>query len=217
MNKTSTTFIFDFDGTIADTHYYIIQVSNQLAKEFGYSTILPEEIENLKDKTVQEVIKHLNVPLMKIPAIVARAKKEFQKDIKNLEPINGLKDALSHIKRIGTKIGILSSNAIDNIQSFLELHDLNFFDFVQSTTSIWGKHICLNKLIKKNNLNKDDVVYIGDEMRDISAAKKLGIRVVAVTWGYNSSKALEKLNPDYLCKTPEDLASLANSLTLSQP
>ena len=37
----------------------------------------------------------------------------------------------------------------------------------------------------------EDVVYVGDETRDIVAARKLGIRVAAVTWGYNSSEALE--------------------------
>ena len=202
MKTPSTTVIFDFDGTIADTHHYIIQISNQLADEFGYAEILPQEVDSLKDKTALEVIKYLNVPLLKIPSIVARAKKEFQKDIEHLEPIAGLRDVLQSIKETGVQIGILSSNAVDNIQSFLQQHNLNIFDFIQSTTSIWGKHLCLNKLITKNNIPKENVIYVGDEVRDIEAAKKLGIRAAAVTWGYNSSKALKQCKPDFLCDTP---------------
>ena len=42
--------------------------------------------------------------------------------------------------------------------------------------------------------------------RDIIAAKKVGVRSVAVSWGYNSESALKDLQPDILVKTPEQLA-----------
>ena len=125
MKKNIPTLIFDFDGTIADTHHYIVEISNRLAKEFHYAKIRPEEVAQLKDKTVKEVISHLDVPLMKIPAIVARAKKEFHKDIANLEPFDGLKDILHRLKEAGIQIGILSSNASGNIKKFLEYHHLD--------------------------------------------------------------------------------------------
>lgn len=200
--------IFDFDGTIADTHHYIVEISNRLSHEFNYEKILPEDVIELKNKTVHEVIRHLNVPLLKIPAIVARAKKEFQNDIAELEPIKGLKDILTAIKDAGIQIGILSSNAKENINTFLKHHELDIFDFIHSTSSIWGKHICLNKLLLQNGISRDDIIYIGDELRDIDAAKKLGVKVAAVTWGYNSAKALKKLKPDYLFHSPSDLLNL---------
>ncbi|MEW5894733.1 MAG: HAD-IA family hydrolase [Candidatus Omnitrophota bacterium] len=213
-NPRKTVLIFDFDGTIADTHHYIVELSNRLSKEFHYKKILPEELPELKDKTAHEIIQHLKVPLTKVPAIVSRAKKEFQKDIQALEPIKGLKEALHYLKSAGTCIGILSSNAADNIKAFLRNHDLDFFDFTHSTTSIWGKHICLNKVISQNGLKKEDVVYVGDEIRDIDAAKKLGVKVAAVTWGYNSAKALKKMNPDFLLEDPQDLLNLISPATV---
>ena len=200
--------IFDFDGTIADTHHYIVEISNRLCAEFNYARNLPHELDDLKNKTVHEVIRHLNVPLLKIPAIVARAKKEFQNDIATLKPVSGLQEILTRIKEAGIKTGILSSNAKDNITRFLKNHHLDIFDFIQSTSSIWGKHICLNKLLSQNQIDRNDIIYIGDELRDIDAAKKLGVKVAAVTWGYNSAAALQKLNPDYLIQTPADLLGL---------
>ena len=208
MSQTPV-LIFDFDGTIADTHHYIIKISNQLCHEFNYASISPEEIDDLKNKSAHEVIRHLNVPLLKIPAIIARAKKEFQNDIAELQPIEGLKDILKCIKEAGIQIGILSSNAGDNIKKFLEHHGMDIFDFIHCTSSIWGKHICLNKLIVQNGIQQTAVIYIGDELRDIDAAKKLGVKVAAVSWGYNSSAALEKLKPDFLFHSPPDLLSLA--------
>lgn len=212
MKQAPTIFIFDFDGTIADTYHYLVQLSNKLANEFGYATIPPDEVLMLKDKTIREVIKHLNVPFLKIPAIISRAKKEFQKDVEQLQPFQGLKEILEQMKTMGARIGILSSNAANNIQLFLQQHDLNSFDFVCSTTNIWGKHISIKKFLQQNNLEKDQVIYIGDEIRDIMAAKKLGIRVAAVTWGYNSPKVLKETNPDFLCATPEELLEKLQSL-----
>ena len=75
------TLIFDFDGTIADTHQFIIEISNKLAPEFNFKLITPENLEHLKGKTSQDMIKELNVPIMKIPAILTRAKKMFNENM----------------------------------------------------------------------------------------------------------------------------------------
>lgn len=50
-----------------------------------------------------------------------------------------------------------------------------------------------------------EVIYVGDETRDVEAAKKVGVKVIAVTWGINSEKILRKQNPDYLIVKPKEL------------
>ncbi len=204
--------IFDFDGTIADTHQYIVDVSNRLALEFNYNQISDEDSVLLKDFSVQEVIRHLEVPLLKIPAIIARAKKEFYQDIQSIHPIKGLQEALDALKARGVVIGILSSNAAENIHAFLQRHGIDHFDFIHSTSKIWGKDISIKGLIAEHHLNRDDVIYIGDEIRDIAAARKAGVRVAAVTWGYNSAQALQKEGPDALLHFPHELVSFCHSL-----
>ena len=79
---------------------------------------------------------------------------------------------------------------------------------MHSTTTIWSKHHSLAKLIKSRGFLRENVLYIGDETRDISAARKCGIRSVAVSWGYNSRKALSADSPDYLVETPEKFLEL---------
>ena len=200
--------VFDFDGTIADTFQYILNLSNEMASEFNFKEIHPNEVEGMKDKTSQEVIKHLGVPIMKIPLIVAKAKEALQKEIAQIEPVEGLKEILAQLKSFGYTMGILTSNSTNNVHKFLKIHDLDFFDFISSTSKIWSKNTSLNKLIKKEGLQTEDIIYIGDETRDISAAKKAGVKVAAVTWGYNSEKALEEHKPDYLVNFPEELLKI---------
>ena len=197
--------VFDFDGTIADTHHFIVQISNQLAKEYNFSQMTSEEAEMLKDKTTQEIIKHLNVPFLKIPAILARAKLEFSKGVDALSPFAGLKEILWDLKRSGIALGILSSNSLENVARFLENNQINMFDFIQTTTKVWSKDTSLRKLMKQRGFSAQEVLYVGDEVRDITAAKRLGVRVAAVTWGYNYSNCLKKHQPDFLLDKPQDL------------
>ena len=140
--------------------------------------------------------------------IIARAKTELHKEIASVEPIKDLKETLLKIKSLGHKIGILTSNSSKNVTDFLQHNELNFFDFISTTSKIWSKNWGLKNIIDDNGLELSDVIYIGDETRDIGAAKKAGIRSAAVTWGYNSRKALKAQNPDYLLHSPKELLQL---------
>lgn len=200
--------IFDFDGTIADTHHYIVEISNRLCEEFGYRDIKPHEVTKLKDKTSQQVIGILRVPVFKIPALLSRAKKEFLKGLDHLHPFEGLKDVLERLKKEHCRIGILSSNAPENIKSFLKNHNMEIFDFIHTTSMVWTKNTSLKRLIETNHFDKNKTFYIGDETRDVDAARKLWIKVIAVTWGYNSAKVLKKRRPHFLVHNPEELYHL---------
>ena len=206
--KKDPILIFDFDGTIADTFHYLLRIGNRLSEEFNFNKIEPDEIKDMKDKNVLETIQHLNIPILKIPMIVAKAKKELHKEIDSVEPIKDLKEILLQIKSLGHKMGILTSNSSKNVMSFLENNELDLFDFICTTSKIWSKNWGLKTLADENNLNLCDVIYVGDETRDIKAAKKAGIRSAAVTWGYNSHKVLAAQNPDYLIHSPKELFQL---------
>ncbi|OGX34210.1 MAG: hypothetical protein A3C36_04950 [Omnitrophica WOR_2 bacterium RIFCSPHIGHO2_02_FULL_52_10] len=203
--------IFDFDGTIADTFHKLLEIGNRLSVEFDFKKIEDEEVEELKHKSARETIAHLNIPLLKIPQIIAKAKRELNKEIGLIKPIHGLKEILIQLKSLGLRMGILTSNSLKNVHNFLDNNSLNFFDFVQTTPKIWSKNRSLMTLIDKQHLKIADVIYIGDETRDIIAAQKAGIRTIAVTWGYNSRRALENHRPDFLIHSPQELYQLFNA------
>jgi len=203
MNKN--TLVFDFDGTIADTFLYFVNISNRLAKEFNYNLIHDDDIEDIRHKTSKEIVGHLNVPIMKIPAIFRKGKSEFFKDVEKLKLIEDLKEVLIKIKDLGYSMGILSSNSSKNIETFFDNHGINIFNFIHSSPKVWSKNTCLKRLIKDRKMDIKKILYIGDETRDIDAAKKTGVKVAAVTWGYNSAEVLKKHNPDYLIHSPEEL------------
>ncbi len=203
--------IFDFDGTIADTHHYIVEISNRMAEEFSYDKIDFKELENLKDKTAAEMIEFLKIPLLKVPSILAKGKKEFNKNLHTVKPIPGIVEALHQLKNAPIKMGIFSSNTKENVTQFLNHHGLNIFDFIHTTSKIWSKNTSIEKFIDDHNYKREHIIYIGDETRDIAAAKKLGVKVAAVCWGYNSTKTLKEHHPDYLIHQPQELLKLVSS------
>ena len=61
-------------------------------------------------------------------------------------------------------------------------------------------------------MRKDEVVYVGDEVRDIKAAKRAGMKIIAASWGYNEREALEKYKPDLIVDRPVELIEVVEKV-----
>jgi phosphoglycolate phosphatase len=206
------TIIFDFDGTIADTLDTVVKIVNDHSENFGYKKVTKQDIPYLQGKKPREILSHLEISIFKLPSWVKKIHSEINKEITNMTPtvnISPLLSELSDDKDI--RLGILTSNTQENVQQFLEKNELDFFEFVRTGKSVFGKSHLINKIIKQQHLNQNDVFYVCDEIRDIEAARKSGIQSVAVTWGYNTKDALVKENPDFLVATPDELAKIIMS------
>jgi phosphoglycolate phosphatase len=107
-------------------------------------------------------------------------------------------------------MGMVTSNSEENVNKFLERFDLCFFDAGSYSSAIRGKASMMRRLIRKNKLAKESTVYIGDTTDDIDACRKVGIKVAAVTWGYNTREVLEHSKPDFLIDRVGDLSRLVS-------
>jgi phosphoglycolate phosphatase len=210
---TAKVFIFDFDGTLADSRTTLVEIANELADEFGYDQVTENEIIRLSNLSSRDVLLQSPIPAYKIPFLLRRVKKELNQHIANLKPFIGIKEALTNLKKQGFNLGIVTSNMEDNVLNFLKNNELeSYFDFVYSANTLFGKNKVINKLIKKHKLVVDQIVYVGDETRDIEAAKKSKIKVIAVAWGFNSADILAQHEPDFLIDKPQQLSEIFSEL-----
>lgn len=200
------TIIFDFDGTIADTFSTNIDILKKLAVELGYGDLLKKyDIEDIKNRNFREFLKELKISKIKLFFIIKRFKEEFDKEIDSIKPVKNIKAPLLKLIKNGYRVGILTSNSEDNVTKFLRNNKLELFDFVYSGSSIFGKSKIMGDLLKGQDLKSEEVIYVADETRDIEAAKKAKVKIIAVTWGFNSKKILKNQNPDFLVDRPEGL------------
>lgn len=210
---TIKAILFDFDGTIANTQDAFLEIVNDLADEFSYPRIDHIQLEKLKNLSSLEIIKESAIPPLKIPFILKRVKKELGKKISQLKPYDSISCTLLTLKKRGYLIGIVTSNLKENVLAFLEKNELdNIFDFIHSGTTLFGKNKIINRVIKENQLKVEEVIYVGDETRDINAAKQSNIRMISVCWGFNSPDILAKYEPDFLVYHPSELLDVVATL-----
>lgn len=200
--------IFDFDGTLAETWSAVLEVTNTLADDYGYQKITNQEALALKDKGVRELIKLFNIPMYKLPSLVIRARKELGKKIPQTKPISDIPETIKKLKAAGFQLGVVTSNSVENVQAFLKNNQIEGFDFVDSEIEVFGKGNKIKKLLKKKQISAEDAIYIGDELRDVEAARNAGLKIISVSWGFNSKESLAKAQPDWLIDKPSQLLEL---------
>ncbi len=200
--------IFDFDGTLADSLQAALRIGNRLAPEYGYRPVQPGEIEALRRLPYRKVAAHIGLAWHKIPRVATRIRSELSHRLEEVQPFAGLPGVLSELRARKFRLGILSSNARKNVERFLDAHELDDFEFISTASSVWGKQRRLKALLKSRQLEANEVVYVGDEVRDIEATKALDVHVIAVAWGYTAREHLAAHRPDHLIDRPEELLEI---------
>lgn len=199
---------FDFDGTIAETIYAGVFIYNNIAREYGFHEITEDMIPTLREKSPHQIVKELGIPHFKIPVVAKRLKKEIREIILTINPIPGISDVILFLKKRGCKIGIITSNSKSNVNMFLKKNKINIFDFINANSGIFYKASAIRKTISRYELEDYEKIFIGDEIRDVLAAKKNKVTVIGVTWGANSKLGLENNNADFVVDTIEELKSI---------
>jgi phosphoglycolate phosphatase len=203
---TAKVIIFDFDGTIADTLDAVVSITNRLAVEFDYKPVTEEELAILRNLNARQIIKYSGISVFQLPFLLRKVLSELTNQIQNLRPIEGIREALEELKQQGNRLGIMTSNSKENVMAFLEKNGLeDLFDFIYTGITIFGKSSSINNLLKQEHLDHETVIYVGDETRDIEAARKSHIKVIAVGWGFNSEAVLAEHHPDFLIHHPWEL------------
>jgi phosphoglycolate phosphatase len=66
--------------------------------------------------------------------------------------------------------------------------------------------------LKAFQLRKEEIIYVGDEVRDIQACKKSKVQVIGASWGYDQREALILASPDYIADNPKDILKIMTNL-----
>lgn len=206
---TFRSVVFDFDGTLADTLDEARRVYNVLARDFALREVGHEEVAALRHLSLKELLAHLGIPKRHVPVLLARATGMLRSNIAGMALTPGMASLLPALRGHVQCFGILTSNSVANVELFLEAHALGgLFRFVSSTSKLTGKAKHLRAIQKTFSLRGEEMLYVGDEIRDVRAAKKAGVAMAAVSWGFNSRESLAREQPEFLIDSPAELIGL---------
>lgn len=210
---TNQHIVFDFDGTIADTFSMAMSTFNPVARELKLREIAPEDFEMIRSQRSQELMKTFGVSRWRLTRVMLRLRKEMTKAIDQTKVIEGMREALTELQKKGYELGILTSNSVKNVELFLELHDMkHLFNFIYSGKNLFGKKKVMLKMMRREKIDRERIVYVGDETRDVEASHKAHIPVIAVTWGLNNKDVLKKSQPTRITDNPQELLPFVQEL-----
>lgn len=198
--------VFDFDGTIADSRAALLGLYNRLAEKHGFKPMRVEDLEVLRKLSILERCRRLGVPVYRLPSLVMEVKRSYVDVLGDVAPYEGMIPLLAELHRRGLTVGIISSNAQENIRRFLARHGAEaLVHCIYCSSNIFGKDRMISRYLKTFRLTPGQVLYVGDEHRDVLACKKTKLRVQAVTWGVDSLELLQEAEPDFFAHQPPDI------------
>lgn len=215
--------IFDFDGTLADTHTGIVKTFQETIRQMGLPVPSVERVTStigleLKDglkagvdgMTEEQAVKACEIyrrifPEIAIPCITA---------------FPGIPEFLKDLKDRGFRLAIATSrshHSLDGLAEKLGIKD--FFEGLygaEDTVRHKPAPDLVLHILKELKLNASDVLVVGDATYDLLMGKGAGCKVCGVTWGNQSREKLQSAEPEYIVSSLEELSEIIKQTICSK-
>ncbi len=197
--------IFDFDGTLADSAAWFAGTLNGVARRYGFRQIDVAEMAQLRSQPSREIMRRLGLRPWKLPFIAAHMRKLAAEAASSITLFPGVADMLRRLAGRGVKLAIVSSNSEATVRKVLGPDLAGLVTHYGCGASVFGKAAKFREIIRKSSIAEADVLSVGDEVRDIEAARKVRLATGAVTWGYATAEILRAQRPSALFETTDDV------------
>jgi phosphoglycolate phosphatase len=198
--------IFDLDGTLADSFPWFLRHVNDVADRFGFRRVSEDDIEPLRHAGARETLKRMNVPLWKLPTIARHMRQLKAQHIADIPLFPGVDAMLRALHDGGARLAMVSSDHEANARLQLGPRNAALVSHFDCGASIFGKAQKFRRVVKRCGIAPEQTIAIGDEVRDIEAARAAGIACGAVTWGYAAPAALRAHAPDMMFEHMGEIA-----------
>jgi len=202
-----TLAIFDLDGTLADSFPWFLRIINDVADRFGFRRVAHDEIDELRHASTREILSRLEVPLWKLPAIARHARRLKAEAASEIPLFAGVETMLRTLADSGVQLALVTSDSEANAREKLG-EAAALFSHFDCAASLFGKPAKFRRVIRRAGADPARVIAVGDEVRDIEAARAVGIGCGAVCWGYAAPAALRALGPDHVFERIDDIAPI---------
>jgi HAD superfamily hydrolase (TIGR01549 family) len=205
---------FDFDGTLADSFYLAREYYDLAAKDSGIDKLTEEQIEEMRNrklnfKNAWKVVKDLDIGFVNLARLSKNILEELLFNKQRLKLFKQIPAVLEELKNRGYTLYIVTYNQQLIVENTLKKFNcLDKFEAIYALDLFKNKSEKIEELLENFSINKNEIIYIGDEVKDIETAHNVGIDALAVEWGYNSSQALKKYNPQYQVKKIPDILKI---------
>ena len=192
------TIIFDFDGVLADSFEMFYSLISQSMYLAGL-TISRTQYRNLFLGNIHEEFKKFLKTDEKYKLFSNFRSSNYDRYYAYAKLFDEVVNFLQQIKE-NYFIAIASSGKRDAIVKLLQKNRIkHYFDLICATDKMTKENMLMDIIAKSGN-NSRETIMVTDTVGDLIVAKKMGIKTVAVTWGFHSAETLKSAKPDYIAR-----------------
>ena len=199
--------IFDFDGTLADSFPFFLHTMNELADVHKFKKVDVADLETLRGYDAKRIMNYLELPFWKMPLVGRSFIKRMGEKSDQISLFAGVAPMLQRLAQNGILLSLITSNSYHNVCRILGQENLDLMMHPQFGSSLFGKQAHLKKVLRSTDIDSRDAIYIGDELRDLEAARSENVAFGAVTWGYTRTDALAAHSPAELFTSVAEIAA----------
>lgn len=203
--------IFDFDGTLANSYPWVVAILDELAEKFHAIPVDHSKLDELKNYAPRKIMKMHNVSIWKLPAILRFTRSRMKTNGESIQCFEGVETMLQKLKDNDIRMALVTTNTCETVRRVLGDDLYNLFHLFEDKVSIFGKPAALRRIIRKSGLNRSEMLAIGDEIRDVQAAKKVNIPFGAVSWGFSNMEAMASHSPEHIFTEMSQIVDLVVS------
>lgn len=213
------TLLFDLDGTLTDPgegitnsvayalRHYSIEVADR-------STLYPF----IGPPLTESFMKYFAFSEEQAMKAVEIYREYFSvKGLFENTPYDGISAMLATLQEQGATLIVASSKPEIYVRQILQHFDLlRYFRFAAGSElnhKRIDKHEVIEYALNTCGINdRSHCIMVGDRHHDVHGAKKSGIPVIGVTYGYGSKEELTEAGADHVVHTVEDLTKLLQEI-----
>lgn len=212
MNQFSN-LIFDLDGTLTNPQEGILQSLRYAFKLLEFNELpdfVPSEFIGPPLHHCFQKVYHLNEKDTE-KAITYFREYYGSKGLYENYPYEGISELLSVLADTGKSIYIATSKYMKYAWEIVRHFELDKYIIDLKGADYKGskhKSDLIDEILSGYRLNSEESLMIGDTVYDINGARKAGISVLSVGYGFTSKEKLVENNPDFYADTVDDMAEL---------
>lgn len=214
--------IFDLDGTLLNTIADLALSTNYALNKLGYPMHEVEAYNFMVGNGINKLFERALPEAEKTEENVLRVRKEFVPfyDMHNADesrPYPGIPELLSRLQDAGIQVAVASNKYQAATQKLIA----HYFPTIKFT-AVFGQRDGVNvkpdptivfDILKIANIEKNDVLYVGDSGVDMQTAANAGVTACGVTWGFRPRAELEEFNPAYIVDSVKEIECLLNPIS----
>lgn len=214
FSKLPKAVLFDLDGVLYDSNSVMEQVYGVVIKQVkGHLTerdslVIREKINNAPTYVLKSVG-------IRDPKAKETYNKLYLNKIKSgVTFFPGIAELFVALKDLGFNLGIVTSQPFSRYKAIIE--HASFKDLIDIAVT-WNDiprdkqkpdPAGITKALNVLEVKSSNAAYVGDDPKDIEAAKRAGVISVAAMWGVKNHELLLKCNPKYVAYEPKDVLKI---------